>query len=157
MKNTETERKFLVRKEIWTTAKRPPAVYYRQGYLCIDPDKVIRARVAGSKGFLTIKGKSETLSHPEFEYEIPASEAEELIRLFTNNSIVKTRTKIPVGKHIWEVDEFMGDNDGLIIAEIELESQDEGFEKPDWVGEEVTSDRRYYNSSLSLFPFRSWK
>jgi CYTH domain-containing protein len=157
MKQLETERKFLVIRELWTTIEKPEAVPYIQGYLCIDEDKVIRARVAGSRGFLTIKGKSDTLSHPEFEYEIPSEEAFELIREYAAGRIEKTRTKIHFGKHLWEVDEFLGDNEGLLMAEIELDAPGEVFDMPGWAGEEVTGDRRYYNSYLSRVPYQLWE
>ncbi len=157
MKKTEIERKFLVYKEQWLTLTKPPGTRYIQGYLSIDDDKVVRVRVAGDKGFLTIKGKSETFSHPEFEYEIPPDEAGAMIRLFTTSCIEKMRTRIPVGEHVWEVDEFQGENSGLLMAEIELGDPEEYFEKPAWVGEEVTGDQRYYNAYLSLHPFRTWQ
>jgi len=137
-------------------AVRPEGVRYIQGYLCIDETKVIRVRVAGELGFLTIKGGKGLLSHPEFEYGIPREEAMELIRQFAKNTVEKVRTRISHKGHLWEVDDFMGENEGLLIAEIELESPDEAFENPAWLGEEVTGDKRYYNSWLSLNPFRSW-
>jgi CYTH domain-containing protein len=157
MKNTEIERKFMVDKKNWSALPKPPGVHYLQGYLSIDEDKVVRVRVAGDKGFLTIKGKSETFSHPEFEYAIPQDDAIELIQQFTTTQIEKVRTRIPTGNHIWEVDEFLGKNEGLLLAEIELENMEEAFEKPSWLGEEVTGDKRYYNAWLSLHPFRTWE
>jgi CYTH domain-containing protein len=157
MKNLETERKFLVDREKWSQLSKPAGVLYRQGYLSIDADKVVRVRVAGDRGYLTVKGKSETISRPEFEYAIPAGDALEMLDLFVPSGIIKTRTRIPAGKHTWEVDEFQGDNEGLVVAEIELEDADEIFEKPGWVGEEVTGDERYYNARLSIHPYRTWK
>lgn len=157
MDNVEIERKFLVNKERWSQLDKPAGIPYIQGYLSIDTDKVVRVRVAGDKGFLTIKGKSETFSRPEFEYGIPVSEALEMLRLFTTEQVEKTRTRIAAGNGlVWEVDEFQGANRGLIVAEIELENQDDPFEIPAWVGEEVTMDRRYYNAFLSLHPYTSW-
>jgi len=157
MKHLEIERKFLVDKEKWFLMAKPEGVSYSQGYLSIDEDKVVRVRVAGDKGFLTIKGKSETISHPEFEYAIPVGDARELMLLFTATRIEKIRTRIPAGNHVWEVDEFHGENEGLLIAEIELEKPDDLFKKPEWVGEEVTQDKRYYNAWLSLHPFQTWQ
>lgn len=156
MKNIEIERKFLVDKEKWSLLSKPAGIGYIQGYMSIDEEKVVRVRVAGNKGFLTIKGKSDTFSHPEFDYEIPADDARELIQQYATTRVEKIRTKIPAGNHVWEVDEFHGENEGLLMAEIELESPEDAFEKPVWLGEEVTGDKRYYNAWLSIHPFRSW-
>jgi adenylate cyclase len=156
MKNVETERKFLVDKEKWSQLEKPAGISYIQGYLSIDEHKVVRVRVAGEKGFLTIKGRSETISRPEFEYPIPAAEAREMLRLFTSVQVEKIRTRIAAGDHVWEVDEFLGENEGLVVAEIELETADDLFEKPSWVGAEVTDDKRYYNAYLSLHPYKNW-
>jgi len=157
MKNLEIERKFLVDRKKWSLLAKPPGTEYLQGYLSIDEEKVVRVRVAGDKGFLTIKGKSETFSHPEFEYEIPVDDATELITQYTVSRVEKTRTRIPAGKHVWEVDEFHGENEGLLMAEIELESPDDQFNMPEWLGKEVTSDHRYHNSFLSINPYRTWQ
>jgi adenylate cyclase len=156
MKNIEIERKFLVDQKKWSELVKPAGTSYIQGYLSIDDDKIVRVRVAGDKGYITIKGKSETFSHPEFEYAIPMDEALELIRLYTTTRVEKVRTRIPAGKHTWEVDEFHGENEGLLMAEIELNSPVEVFDMPDWVGEEVTGDSRYYNAYLSMHPFGTW-
>ncbi|MEI6682838.1 MAG: CYTH domain-containing protein [Bacteroidota bacterium] len=157
MNNVEIERKFLVNREKWSRLDKPPGIPYIQGYLSIDQDKVVRVRVAGDKGFLTIKGKSDTFARPEFEYSIPVSEAREMLSLFTTGQVEKLRTRVPAGNGlVWEVDEFQGANDGLIVAEIELENLDDPFEIPGWVGEEVTMDKRYYNAFLSLHPYNSW-
>ena len=156
MKNIETECKFLVDQKKWSELVKPAGTSYIQGYLSIDDDKVVRVRVAGDKGYITIKGKSETFSHPEFEYAIPTEDAEELVRLYATSRVEKVRTLIPAGDHVWEVDEFQGENEGLLMAEIELESTGDIFEKPDWLGEEVTGDKRYYNAWLSLHPFQNW-
>ncbi len=157
MKNFEIERKYLVDHEMWLLTAKPPGISYIQGYLSIDEDKIVRVRVAGDKGFLTIKGKSETFSHPEFEYLIPTDEARDILLLFTTTMVEKVRFRIPAGKLVWEVDEFHGANEGLIMAEIELDREDDLFEKPAWVGEEVTADECYYNAYLSLNPFKNWK
>ena len=126
-----------------------------QGYICSDPDKTVRVRVRGDKGFLTIKGRSseDGLSRYEWEKEIPVSEAFELMALCGSGVIDKTRYLVPFGKHTYEVDVFHGANEGLVLAEIELSDEQEAFEKPSWLGEEVTGDVRYYNSMLSLHPF----
>jgi CYTH domain-containing protein len=157
MKHLEIERKFLVDKEKWSFTAKPDGVSYIQGYLSIDEDKLVRVRVAGNQGYLTIKGKSATLSHPEFEYSIPVDEAKELIVQFTSTRVEKVRTRIQNGTHLWEVDEFKAENEGLLMAEIELGSPEEAFEMPDWLGEEVTGDDRYYNAWLSLHPYKTWK
>ncbi|MEI7501032.1 MAG: CYTH domain-containing protein [Bacteroidota bacterium] len=157
MMTMEIERKFLVDKEKWSLTIKPRGTSYIQGYLSIDEEKIVRVRVAGEKGFLTIKGLSETFSHPEYEYSIPPDDAIEMIMNYTASRVEKLRTRIRVGNHEWEVDEFHGDNEGLLMAEIELENPDELFEKPEWLGEEVTGDKRYYNAYLSLNPFRSWQ
>ncbi|MEI7660656.1 MAG: CYTH domain-containing protein [Bacteroidota bacterium] len=157
MKNIETERKFLVDKQKWSELEKPAGTAYIQGYLSIDQDKVVRVRVAGERGFITVKGKSETFSRPEFEYPVPAAEAREMLRLFTKVQVEKTRTRIPAGNGlVWEVDEFHGASEGLIVAEIELENPADLFELPAWAGQEVTMDKRYYNAYLSLHPYSSW-
>jgi CYTH domain-containing protein len=157
MKNLEIERKFLVLKEKWDSTHKSAGTTYIQGYLSIDEKKVVRVRVAGERGFLTIKGKSDTFSHPEYEYEIPLADAKELVIQYTPDRIEKTRTRIPAGDYVWEVDEFHGDNEGLLIAEIELDDPSDVFEIPEWLGEEVTGDHRYYNAWLSLHPFSTWQ
>lgn len=126
-----------------------------QGYICSDPDRTVRVRVRGDKGFLTIKGRSseDGLSRYEWEKEIPVSEAFELMALCGSGVIDKTRYLVPFGKHTYEVDVFHGANEGLVLAEIELSDEQEAFEKPSWLGEEVTGEVRYYNSMLSLHPF----
>jgi CYTH domain-containing protein len=157
VKNLEIERKYLVDKTKWALVEKPAGIHYVQGYLGIDDHKAVRVRVAGEKGFLTIKGRSDHLSRPEYEYLIPATDAAELIRLFCGSTIEKIRFRLPVGDHIWEIDEFLGENNGLLMAEIELEDADELFEIPSWVEKEVTGDARYYNSYLSVHPYQTWK
>jgi adenylate cyclase len=157
MQNLEIERKFLVDANRWALIEKPVGETYIQGYLSIDEDKVVRVRIAGGRGFLTIKGRSDTLAHPEYEYGIPFSDATALISAYTKNTVIKRRYRIPAGNHIWEVDIFEGENQGLMVAEIELSDPGEMFEKPDWIGEEVTSDERYYNACLSWHPYSVWK
>jgi adenylate cyclase len=153
----EIERKFLTTSEAF---KKEAFTQNRiaQGYLSSVPERTVRVRIKGDKGFLTIKGASnETgLSRFEWEKEIPVEEAAALLKLCEKGVIDKTRFEVKIGNHIFEVDEFHGKNDGLIIAEVELKSETEAFEKPAWLGKEVTNDSRYYNSYLSKNPFINW-
>ena len=153
----EIERKFLVKGEYKSHAVRSFRIV--QGYLSSVTGRTVRIRIKGDKGYITIKGKSNEsgLSRYEWEKEIPLKEAEELLLLCEPGVIDKTRYEIPVGKHIFEVDEFYGDNMGLTLAEIELKSEDESYTTPNWLGVEVTGDRRYYNSSLTKKPYKEWK
>jgi adenylate cyclase len=153
----EIERKFLTASEAFKKeafAKNRIA----QGYLSSIPERTVRVRIKENKGFLTIKGASnETgLSRFEWEKEIPVEEAAALLKLCEKGVIDKTRFEVKIGNHIFEVDEFHGKNKGLIIAEVELKSETEAFEKPNWLGDEVTNDSRYYNSYLSNNPFTNW-
>lgn len=154
----EIERKFLVRGEFRDEEFK--AVRIVQGYLCSAPERTVRVRIKGESGFITIKGEGSVtgVSRYEWEKEIPLSEAEELLGLAEQGVIDKTRHLIrnTDGVHLWEVDEFHGDNEGLAVAEIELSNEDDPFDKPDWLGEEVTGDSRYYNSALSKNPFKNW-
>lgn len=152
----EIERKFLVRGDFKSLAISHTHIV--QGYLSSVPERAVRVRIAGDKAFLTIKGNSSAngLTRFEWEKEIDIAEAKELIKLCEPGVIDKTRYLIPVGKHVFEVDEFFGENKGLIVAEIELGSEDEKYEKPEWLGEEVTGDERYYNASLVKRPYTKW-
>jgi adenylate cyclase len=145
---TETERKFLVKDVIIHLAVREIKII--QSYLSIDPEKTIRLRIADQKAFLTIKSRKnqDTITRSEWEFEIPVSDAIEMMNIGMPGKIVKTRYLIPTGDHTFEVDVFHDKNEGLIIAEIELSSEDEQFEKPDWLGEEVTDKPEFYNSNL---------
>ena len=149
----EIERKFLVSGDF----KQEACDSFRlvQGYISTDPDRTVRVRIKGEQGFLTIKGRSslDGLSRYEWEKGIPVSEALELMNLCVSGVIDKTRYLVPYGGHTYEVDVFHGANEGLVLAEIELADEQEMFEKPSWLGEEVTGDVRYYNSMLSLHPF----
>jgi CYTH domain-containing protein len=156
MKNLEIERKFLVDREKWENLAKPEGMHYRQGYLAADENKTVRVRVAGDQGTITIKGKTEGISRTEFEYRIPGGEALELIEVFAKEEVQKVRYRIPVDKWIWEVDVFGGKNKGLILAEIELKSEDESVTIPPWISAEVTDDVRYYNLYLSVHPFSEW-
>jgi CYTH domain-containing protein len=153
----EIERKFLVNAEKWQAAKKPVPSFYRQGYLVSDPNKTIRVRQTDDAGYLTIKGLSVGATRAEFEYEIPKAEAGELLDKFAVSGITKQRYKIEFKNKLWEVDEFLGENAGLLMSEIELKSEIEPFELPDWVEREVTGEERYYNSNLAVTPFKSWR
>ena len=153
----EIERKFLVTDDSYKTmAFHSDRI--AQGYLCREGGNSTRVRVRGDKGYLTIKGPSMDggLSRFEWEKEIPESEAWELLKLCHGGIIDKTRHLVKCGEHTFEVDEFHGDNDGLVVAEVELENADDTFERPPFLGKEVTGDKRYYNSSLTRFPFKCW-
>jgi CYTH domain-containing protein len=150
----EIERKFLVTGAAW---RETTGTHYRQGYLNRDKERTVRVRLAGEKAFLTIKGKSVGASRAEFEYEIPVADAAQLLKLCDGPILEKIRRVIEHEGAAWEVDEFFGENAGLVVAEIELHSEDQAFARPEWLGEEVTHDPRYYNSSLAAHPFRSWQ
>lgn len=151
----EIERKFLVVSDEY---KSSPRKYYKQGYLSVEPDKTVRVRVVGDKGFLTVKGRNDGISRAEYEYEIPAADANDMLdNLVKTGVIEKWRYVCVVDGKKWEVDEFLGDNAGLVVAEIELQSEDEPFTKPAWAGDEVSGDARYYNSSLSQNPYKNWR
>ena len=153
----EIERKFLVASDAFRAEKFRSTVI-KQGYLNSDPARTVRVRIAGEKGYLTIKGKSSAdgLSRFEWENEIPLDEAEDLMALGEPGIIAKVRHHVINGNHLFEVDEFLEENQGLIMAEIELGSHAEAFPRPNWLGDEVTGDRRYYNAFLSKHPFSSW-
>lgn len=152
----EIERKFLVNKDAWSKIKAN-GILYRQGYLLREEGKSIRVRIVeGDKGYLTIKGKTNRFSRPEYEYPLPAQDAEELLQRFCSAVIEKKRYKITVNNKQWEVDEFLEDNEGLLVAELELSDENEAFQLPDWIEKEVTNDTRYYNSQLSVNPFKNW-
>jgi adenylate cyclase len=153
---TEIERKFLVKGDQWRALAS--ATLFRQGYLSIDKERTVRIRVAGERGYLTIKGRSSGISRAEFEYEIPLADAEQMLdTLCIKPLIEKRRHRIVYGRHVWEVDEFLGDNQGLIVAEIELGHETENFERPEWIGVEVSNDARYFNSNLSRHPYSTWQ
>jgi len=149
----EIERKFLVTGTTW---RQGAGVRFSQGYLNRDKERTVRVRLAGEKAFLTIKGISVGASRAEFEYEIPAADAEQLLKLSDGPVIEKIRRFIQLESVTWEVDEFLGENAGLVVAEIELQSEDQAFARPEWLGEEVTHDARYFNSSLATKPFPRW-
>ena len=151
----EIERKFLIKEKPFSIAKR--SLKINQGYIINEKSKVIRVREKGDDYFITIKGNNNGISRLEYDFPISKEDAKELIFHFCKTTLIeKTRHYIEHKGHTWEVDEFHGKNNGLIVAEIELESEDEKFEIPDWVGEEVTQDDRYYNMNLAIHPFTSW-
>ncbi len=153
----EIERKFLVTSEAFKTEAFTQN-RISQGYLSSVPGRTVRVRIKGNKGFLTIKGTSNEsgLSRFEWEKEIPVNEATALLKLCEEGVIDKTRFEVKMGKHVFEIDEFYDENEGLIMAEIELNSETEVFDKPSWLGKEVTNDKRYYNSYLSKNPYKKW-
>lgn len=153
----EIERKFLVAGEYKSLAFAHSRI--RQGYICSGSGKTVRVRLRDDKGYLTIKGPSDAggMSRYEFETEVPADDAQELMRLCEPGIVDKTRYLIKWGTHVFEVDEFYGDNEGLVLAEVELSDENEPFEKPPFLGREVTGDRRYYNSHLRNYPYKVWK
>jgi adenylate cyclase len=150
----EIERKFLIKTELWQPSAK--GVEIKQGYLSVDPERVVRVRVAGEKAFLTIKGKPEGIVRSEHEYEIPKNHADNLLKMCLDFPVEKTRFKEKIGDMVWEIDVFKGENKGLIMAEIELEDENQNVDLPDWIGEEVSSDSRYYNAWLSRNPFSKW-
>ena len=153
----EIERKFLVNKEKWNTVIKEKKSFYRQGYIVSDPEKTIRVRLTDTTGYLTIKGLTVGASRPEFEYPVPKEDAVQLLDNFCKSEISKVRHFITHDNKLWEIDEFEGDNEGLIVAEIELSSEDETFSMPDWIDQEVTSDKRYSNSNLSVNSYKNWQ
>ena len=151
----EIERKFLVNSGRWKNLA--DGILYRQAYLSIGKERTVRVRVIGETGFLTIKGPTVGISRLEFEYEIPLDDAQHMLDELCKKPIIeKHRSKIEYGGLIWEVDEFHGANEGLVIAEVELESADQVIDLPDWVGEEVSGDPRYFNAALVGRPFNTW-
>ena len=158
MSGLEIERKFLVKGDGYKQQAYSHS-HIQQGYICSSHGRTVRVRIRDERGYLTIKGPSENggLSRYEFEKEITLDEAEHLMQLCEPGIIDKTRWLVKSGQHTFEVDEFFGENEGLVMAEVELGSEDESYEKPDFIGQEVTGDRRYYNSHLRKLPFCRWK
>jgi CYTH domain-containing protein len=151
----EIERKFLVTGSGWRTAGA--GARYRQGYLSQRQDITVRVRATNERGYLTIKGSTSGASRPEYEYPIPLAHANELLDTLCIRPIIeKTRYRLEYRGLVWEVDEFEGENAGLVIAEVELDAEGQAVELPDWVGEEVTGDTRYYNASLVTNPYSAW-
>ena len=150
----EIERKFLLKGEAWRALGQP--LLLRQGYLSSNPARVVRVRVEGDQAYMTVKSKSVGATRGEWEYPIPLPDANELLALCEPPLVEKFRRKIAFSGNVWEVDEFLGANAGLVVAEIELASESQPFERPDWVGAEVTHDARYFNSALARHPYSAW-
>jgi adenylate cyclase len=152
----EIERKFLVKNTSWRDAVEGQDAIL-QGYLAETERASVRVRVKGDRGFLTIKGAAAGVSRAEFEYGIPLEDARAMLDTLSSLAVIeKVRYRVRSGRHLWELDVFAGENAGLVLAELELTSEDEPFELPDWAGEEVSSDARYYNLSLARNPFSRW-
>ena len=154
----EIERKFLVREDLWKPARESGrGTLLRQGYLSSHPDRIVRVRIEGEAAVMTIKGRTVGASRGEWEYPIPLEDARVLLDDLCEKPVIeKTRYRVPHRGMVWEVDEFHGENVGLVVAEIELVSEDQQFDLPDWVGEEVTHDPRYANANLLRHPFSKW-
>lgn len=154
----EIERKFLLRNNNWQHIAGITSTHIRQGYLVSDEGRTVRVRWRNGKGYLTVKGKPEvgSISRMEYEYEIPGADAEALLMLCRKPLIEKKRWLVTHAQHTWEIDVFEGENSGLTVAEIELESENEHFQQPEWIGEEVTHDKRYSNAALNRVPFSQW-
>ena len=152
--SVEIERKFLVRGDDWRTDQ---GIRFIQGYLNRDMERTVRVRIAGAQAFLTIKGINTGATRAEYEYEIPVFDAEELLKICDGPLIEKTRHTVVYTGMTWEIDEFHGANEGLVVAEVELEKEDQCFERPGWLGPEVTGDVRYFNSNLYANPYSSWR
>lgn len=152
--NVEIERRFLLKNQDWQSLATS-CEYLSQGYLSVGKERTVRVRIANQRAFLTIKGFISAISRPEFEYEIPVSDAQELLKLCPFK-VEKNRYRVPIGQFVYEIDEFLGDNAPLILAEIELPNENSDFPRPDWLGEEITFDERFSNAYLSQNPFHSW-
>ena len=150
----EIERKFLVCGNSWRNGQ---GIRICQGYLNRDKERTVRVRLSGEKAFLTIKGMNSGATRAEYEYEIPVSHAEELLKICDGPVLENIRYVVDYNGIIWEVDEFLGENEGLIVAEVELKSEDQSFDRPDWVGQEVTDEPRYFNSNLCSHPYCKWR
>ena len=152
----EVERKFLVKGDAWRTLAK--GTTYRQGYLNSAKERTVRVRTTDDKAYLTIKGITVGATRAEYEYELPYDEGKAMLDSLAEKPLIeKRRYKIPAGDLTWEIDEFLGDNTGLIVAEVELKSEDQAFTRPVWLGDEVTSDPRYYNANLIKNPFTCWR
>lgn len=151
----EIERKFLIKRELWQP--QSPGMKIRQGYLSLDPERTVRVRTKGAKGYLTIKGKNQGISRTELEYEIPYEEASQMLEELCLRPLVeKTRYLEQHGQQLWEIDIFAGDNEGLAVAEAELPSEDTALALPIWIDREVSGEARYCNSSLIKLPYKNW-
>jgi len=152
----EIERKFLVDQEKWEQVIKPQGTHYRQGYVLNEAKRTLRVRVTDKQGYITFKGPTDGITRKEYEYKIPVEDGTELLNGFAIAEVEKIRYRIPFEGHLWEVDEFLGDSEGLIMAEIELLHENDEFTLPAWISYEVSGDVRYYNSYLSTHPFKKW-
>ena len=151
----EIERKYLVKNDDWK--KLAEGIYYKQGYLSTVKERTVRVRTIGEKGYLTIKGLTVGVTRSEFEYEIPAEEANQMLDNLCERPIIeKLRAKIEYKGLIWEIDEFHGENEGLVVAEVEIKDENQAIDLPEWIGEEVSGDPRYFNSNLIKNPYTKW-
>ena len=151
----EIERKFLVQNDVWRSLAE--GRYYCQGYIPTQGKQTVRVRIIGDQGYLTLKGPAIGISRSEFEYEIPLADAQAMLSELCQTPLIeKHRYRIPLGNVVWEVDDFLGENQGLIVAEVELTHSEQAVELPSWIGEEVTGDPRYYNAALVNNPFKDW-
>jgi CYTH domain-containing protein len=152
---TEIERKFLVKNDDWRSLG--VGVFYSQGYLVSSPEKTVRVRIAGEQAYLTIKGATQGIARSEYEYSIPLDHAQELLQTLCEPPLIqKTRYRVQWENLLWEIDEFAGENQGLIIAEVELTSEQQQITLPGWIGEDVSDDARYYNANLAKYPYSQW-
>ena len=152
----EIEKKFLLANDNWRS-RVVKSIAFRQGYLASSEKSSVRVRIEGGEANINIKSATLGVRRQEYEYPIPLDDAQEMLSSICNKPLVeKTRHYVPCGDKYWDIDEFLGDNAGLIVAEIELQDEDEHFDKPDWLGQEVSHDKRYYNSLLAVNPFKSW-
>lgn len=152
---TEIERKFLLQGDAWRSLAA--GIRYRQGYLSSAKERTVRIRTAGDAAFLTIKGLATGATRAEYEYAIPLADGNEMLDTLAEKPLIeKVRYTIARGNAVWEIDEFLGENQGLVVAEVELSSEGQPFDRPEWLGEEVTGDPRYYNSSLVAHPYSRW-
>ena len=151
----EIERKFRVADDGWRT---DAGIRFRQGYLCAEKDRTVRVRTEGERAVITVKGATRGVTRSEFEYEIPKEDADEMLDTLCGRPLIeKTRHKVEHGGLTWEIDEFSGDNEGLVIAEVELEDEAQEFARPDWLGEEVSGDPRFFNANLAKEPYARWR
>lgn len=155
--SVEIERKYRVTDSSYRQ-QATRCTYYKQGYISATPEATVRIRIAGEQAFMTIKGATTGCSRQEYEYAIPVADAAQMLDSLCQSGLIeKKRYLCPYAGHTWEVDEFLGENEGLVVAEIELQSEEESFETPPFIGREVTGDTRYYNSSLARRPYKSWE
>ena len=152
----EIEKKFLVSGNEWRSLSK--GTLYKQGYISDEKERVVRIRIGGDRGFLTVKGINKGATRAEYEYNIPLKDAEEMLQELCKKPLIeKKRYKISYKGFIWEIDEFYGDNEGLILAEIELSDENQPYEKPYWIGREVTGEKKYFNSNLIKHPYNKWE